>query len=144
MDITKWMKDNQTRLIAVIAVIILAPLVYSSVSYLVAVRNGPDKPFLEKPDAKYQDCVRDTAYMRIHHMDLLKEIREEFVRHGIRGEIRLRTCAECHTSRERFCNRCHETVNLNLDCFGCHYYPEPEAAVQQALQGGEEWIDESS
>ena len=39
-------------------------------------------------------------------------------------QITFHECTKCHTSRVRFCNRCHEAVNLYPDCFGCHYYPE--------------------
>ena len=47
----------------------------------------------------------------------------QVVRYGIRGEIGLKKCKECHTSRERFCTKCHEAVSLTPDCYGCHYYP---------------------
>ena len=30
------------------------------------------------------------------------------------------------------CNRCHQAVSLQPDCFGCHYYPDtPEAAAAE-------------
>jgi hypothetical protein len=61
--------------------------------------------------------------MRFYHMNLLKDIRDEFVRDGKRGEIGLYTCKECHTSRADFCNKCHNAVALYPDCYGCHYYP---------------------
>ena len=50
-------------------------------------------------------------------------LREEAVRYGRRGELSLNKCIECHGSREAFCNRCHEAVSLEPDCFGCHDYP---------------------
>ena len=61
--------------------------------------------------------------MRFRHMDLLKRVRDEVVREGKEGAVELDGCSECHTSRERFCNRCHDKVNLNPDCFRCHHYP---------------------
>ena len=61
--------------------------------------------------------------MRRHHWELLRGVREEIVRYGKRGEIGLDRCRECHTSRERFCNVCHDAVSLTPDCFDCHYYP---------------------
>jgi len=105
--------------VAVSALIILFPLGYS----VVGVAFSPPRPFLEKPDEKHENCVRDTSYMRFHHMDLLKELREEAVREGKGGEISVNSCRECHTSRKQFCNQCHNAVNLYVDCFGCHYYP---------------------
>jgi hypothetical protein len=104
--------------------IILFPLGYSVVSNIFTFGSQPAEPFLELPDKNLGQCVRETEYMRFHHMDLLKEIREEFVRYGNRGEIGLNSCRECHVNRERFCNECHDAVSLNVDCFGCHYYPE--------------------
>ena len=67
------------------------------------------------PDAKYTRCVKDTRYMRLHHMHLLKEIRDEVMRGGKRGEIGFHSCRGCHVNRERFCDRCHNAVNLTLD-----------------------------
>ena len=61
--------------------------------------------------------------MRFHHWELLRLTREEVVRYGIRGDVGLNRCGECHTSRERFCDRCHEATSLHPDCWGCHYYP---------------------
>jgi len=116
------MKINR-GVIAVIAVlIILAPLGYSVLSAVVGPGGQQAEPFLEKPE-NASKCVRDTTYMRFHHMDYLRELRNDAVRRGIRGEVGLFSCRECHTSRERFCNQCHEAVNLNLNCFRCHYYP---------------------
>ena len=85
--------------------------------------DAGDELFLERPDPKYTSCVKDTEYMRYHHWELLRGIREEIVRYGIRGEVNLARCRDCHTSRETFCNRCHDAVSLTPDCFGCHYYP---------------------
>ena len=52
-------------------------------------------------------------------------------RFGIRSEVTLEHCGRCHTSRERFCDRCHDAASVKLDCFGCHYYPEPGSASQE-------------
>ena len=113
----------------VIAMAILAVIILSPPGYYFFRNAFPQRvePFLEKPDPKYKECVRDTTYMRFNHMDLLLQIRNEVVREGKVTEIGLeigsKNCKECHTNRERFCNQCHNTVNLNPDCFGCHDYP---------------------
>jgi len=130
MNIQRFLSNNTRPIAMAIAVLlILIPAGYSAVSYVLAQGAQRSRPFLERPDPKYDKCVKETTYMRFHHMDLLKEIREEVVREGKRGEIGLATglnnCRKCHASRERFCNQCHNAVNLHLDCFGCHYYPEP-------------------
>jgi hypothetical protein len=119
------MKANKV-VVAVMILIILSPIAFSAASRLLT--ESP-KPFLERPDAKYENCIRDTEYMRFHHMDYLKEVREEYVRYGIRDREGLNSCKECHASRERFCNRCHNIADLNVDCFGCHYYPETAPAT---------------
>jgi len=103
--------------------IILLPLAISIVSSFIGREAAASPGFLERPDAKHKSCVRETTYMRYHHWELLREIREEVVRYGKRGEIGLNKCKECHTSRERFCNQCHNAVSLFPDCFDCHYYP---------------------
>jgi hypothetical protein len=103
--------------------IILIPLGYSIMSSVISPGGGNQDIFLEMPDPKYTECVKETEYMRYHHWELLRSIREEVVRYGIRGEINLNRCKECHTSRDRFCNRCHNAVSLSPDCFDCHYYP---------------------
>jgi len=115
------------------ALIIFFPLGYSVISDALGQGNPRHQLFLERPDPKYDRCVKDTTYMRFHHMDLLKSIREAVVREGQRDKIGLtsgaESCRTCHTGRERFCNQCHNVANVRLDCFGCHDYPEaPQVA----------------
>jgi hypothetical protein len=81
--------------------------------------------------------------MRYHHMDLLRDVREEVVRFGIRGGVTLAGCGDCHTNRDQFCDRCHEAASVRLDCYGCHYYPERAsdrelARIGLALQASEQ------
>jgi hypothetical protein len=115
---------NRTKLLmAVIAVVLLAPLIYAVASSLFAQQAEMSEVFLEMPDPKHEKCVAETVYMRYHHWELLREIREEVVRYGKRGEVGLYMCKDCHTSRERFCNKCHNAVSAYPDCFGCHHYP---------------------
>ncbi len=118
------MKNNKKAIaVAIPVLIILLPLGYSIVHSIFSQSAQNTETFIEKPDAKYKNCVREIEYMRVNHMKLLKEIRDQVVREGNRGEIGLNSCRECHTRRERFCDQCHNAVNLNPDCFGCHYYP---------------------
>jgi quinone-modifying oxidoreductase subunit QmoC len=117
----KYSQAGHVRLSVIIAVLILVPLAYSLVSQVVPKKADPDV-FLERPDPKYKNCVRDAVYMRYHHWELLRGIREEVVRYGIRSDVGLSKCPECHTKREHFCDRCHNAVSLAPDCFGCHYY----------------------
>lgn len=109
--------------IVLLALIILLPIGYSVASYVFARDVDDTRIFLERPAEQYKNCVKETTYMRFHHWELLRGIREEVVRYGQRGDIGLDRCRDCHTSRERFCNQCHNAVSLYPDCFGCHYYP---------------------
>lgn len=130
--------NNNTKVIvvAIPILIILFPLGYNVVGSVFSQGTQKAQPFIERPDEKYKKCVRDTTYMRFHHMALLKGIRDEIVREGKRGEIRLNNCRECHTSRERFCSQCHSAVNLNLNCFDCHYYPLKAQRSKDETSGG--------
>ena len=101
----------------------LIPLGYSALAPAFSRGGEAGDVFLERPDPVYQNCVRETSYMRFHHWELLRQIREDVVRYGIRGDVGLHRCGECHTSRARFCNRCHDATSLYPDCFDCHYYP---------------------
>ena len=124
MNILKIL-DEHTKVIAavILVLIVLVPLGYSVLSRVIAQGAEPGQPFLERVDSKYENCVRDTTYMRLHHWELLRGMREEVVRYGKRGDLELNKCRECHTSRERFCDECHNTVSLTPDCWHCHYYP---------------------
>jgi hypothetical protein len=110
----------------VITVVILALIILTPIGFY-AIRDAfsqSAEPFLEMPDPKYKECVRDTEYMRFNHWVLLKELREEVVRQGKEVDVALSDCRDCHSNREHFCNECHNIANVHLDCFGCHYYPE--------------------
>jgi hypothetical protein len=116
-------KGGRSHLLTLaIVFVVLAPLVYSAVSWAVNQDDATDEIFLERPDPKYTACVKDTEYMRYHHWELLRSVREDVVRYGIRGDIGLKECGNCHVSRERFCDQCHNAVSLKPDCFECHYY----------------------
>jgi hypothetical protein len=126
--------NKSTLAVWIPILIILIPLGYSLVRYVFAQEPQGPQPFLEMPDEQYSSCVKETEYMRYHHWELLKDIREEVIRDGKRGEIGINKCRECHPNRERFCNQCHDAVNLRPDCFGCHYYPaSPEMTSGERL-----------
>jgi hypothetical protein len=80
------------------------------------------KPFLEVPDTPFRRCVRDPAWMRQNHRVLLRELRDGTVREGIRNKVTLSGCSQCHKDKARFCDKCHNAVNLHPDCFNCHFY----------------------
>ena len=116
-----WNKNVEAVVLATVALILCVPLVYGLASHALA--KDAQEPFVEKPDPARGPCVRDASAMRVSHMDLLKKTREDAVRHGIRGIVDLDRCRSCHVHRERFCDRCHQVVDVRIDCFDCHAWP---------------------
>jgi len=132
MNVHTWSKTNTLAAVVPLA-LIGVPILWSAAT---AVFDQDSGVFLELP-ADHDECVRDTEYMRFHHMDLLLEIRDEVQRdgqrrqevgftdcHPLEGETECSLCMDCHDNRAAFCNRCHEAVDLRPDCFVCHYYPD--------------------
>jgi len=126
-------EKNRGTWATVFAVIILLPIALSLV-----VSRGETTPevFLEAPDSRWANCVRDAEYMRFRHMDLLKEVRSDVIRDGLKGGITLAGCGDCHHNREQFCDRCHEAASVSLDCWGCHYYLT-DSELEELEGGGE-------
>jgi hypothetical protein len=98
---------------------------------------GPEKP------VGHEKCVKDLAYMQTSHMVLLNQWRDEVIREGKRelvktegGEMVEKSlqngCLSCHTSREKFCDRCHEYANVDPYCWDCHLAPNQEPAGKEA------------
>jgi len=125
----KNINNRYLFVVAILVVIILLPFGYSIIKGIFMPGIPESGLFLERPDEQYKNCIRETEYMRHHHWELLREVREEVVRYGKRGDISFSRCRECHVSKERFCNKCHNAVSLTPDCFGCHYYPEPDGTI---------------
>jgi hypothetical protein len=122
----RWRKNVLFVIVAVI--ILLIPIGYSVVAAIAPTGGRTVQMMLERPDPQYTECAggRDASYMRYHHWEVLTQVRDDVMRRGERSIIGLdglNRCRECHTSREAFCNHCHDAVNLYPECFGCHYYP---------------------
>lgn len=85
---------------------------------------GGGPPQLEKAQGT-EPCIRPADWMRRNHMVFLKHRRAETVREGLRIRSEsLQRCATCHTSHEKFCDRCHAYVGVAPGCFECHNYPK--------------------
>ena len=91
-------------------------------------------PELEKPAAeKGKECVEPIEWMQAEHMQLLDEWRDHVVRdkdrvyHSTMGKhftISLQnTCMDCHTSKTKFCDKCHDTAEVTPYCWDCHIAP---------------------
>jgi hypothetical protein len=103
-------------------------------------------------EASGDKCVKDTPYMRRHHMDVLKHQRNDTMRKGIRTtEFSLQGCIDCHADKQTnsvlgkdgFCQSCHSYAAVKLDCFECHS-SKPKAATafrsidKQSMKAGAE------
>jgi hypothetical protein len=135
MSRNKGLNGSKASVAVIVLVgVVLFPVGYSAFTAIFARESPNEVPFIQVPDSQDKQCVRETSYMRYHHWELLRQIREQVVRDGIRGEIGLNSCRECHPNRAQFCNQCHNAVSLHPDCFGCHYYPEMPDEVEDAVQ----------
>ena len=116
--------------IVVFLVVITLPVWYN-----LALGHGNQRPEVVKP-AGGGTCVMDAAYMKTHHMDLLNQWRDDYVRDGDTGASHVapdgkkyvkslsNTCLGCHSNKEEFCNRCHDYAGVDPYCWDCHVIPE--------------------
>ncbi|MCK4773676.1 MAG: hypothetical protein KAT30_02780, partial [Candidatus Krumholzibacteria bacterium] len=78
MNVKKTLNERISAVVIVftIAVVSLA-ILYSIIDYVFAGGVENDDVFLEMPDPKYTECVKDTEYMRFHHWEFLAAMRDE-------------------------------------------------------------------
>ena len=99
--------------------------------------NEPPVP--EKPKGA-TECVLPVEQMRSEHMQLLNEWRDEVIRTGDRSfDIKAsgkkyqrslqKTCMQCHTSKKRFCDSCHDYSSVSPYCWDCHLVPDEDNAA---------------
>lgn len=118
--------------LAIFLVVILFPAWYNFV-------NGkatyvPDLKIETKDVPGKETCVMEAEKMRTDHMDLLNDWRDIVVREGHRDytawngrkyEMSLtRTCMDCHSDKENFCDKCHTYMSVSPYCWECHISPE--------------------
>jgi hypothetical protein len=90
---------------------------------------APELILTEKAKAA-KVCVRDTAYMRAEHMQLLDLWRHSVVRRAERTYVNEKgqtfnmslsnTCLDCHANKTEFCDRCHTYASVEPYCWDCH------------------------
>jgi len=95
--------------------------------------KAPDPQLTEKAK-EAQVCVGTKEYMRESHFSLLDEWRHTAVRDGERyytawdGKKYYKslqvTCMDCHSNKTKFCDQCHNYVDVNPYCWDCHIMPE--------------------
>jgi hypothetical protein len=97
------------------------------------------QPAYAKPELqKVKDataCVADTEFMLTDHMVLLNEWRDSVVRgknmlyvsDTLNRSVAMslqNTCMDCHTSKQEFCDKCHDTLAVSPYCWDCHVPPK--------------------
>lgn len=106
--------------------------------------NHGDAGEVPKPELPkdMKQCVLPVKEMRSNHMVLLNEWRDEVIRTGERkfdieanGKMYQRslqkTCMQCHTSKKRFCDTCHEYTSVTPYCWDCHLAPVEDAPMKE-------------
>lgn len=81
----------------------------------------------------WETCIEPTEWMRANHMTLLNTWRDEAIREGKRaykaGDGRYwavslqETCMGCHVNKADFCDKCHDSNNVQPYCWDCHVEP---------------------
>lgn len=77
-----------------------------------------------------KECVREKAFMKTEHMQLLNEWRDDVVRNGYKMyknpagksyDMSLsNNCLSCHSNKAEFCDKCHNYTSVAPYCFDCH------------------------
>jgi len=72
--------------------------------------------------------------MRKNHVDLLTRWRDWVVRDGDLEYVAsdgkeytmslTQTCLECHSNKDKFCDRCHDYLRVSPRCWDCHNVPK--------------------
>jgi hypothetical protein len=138
------MNDKPVIMVGLVAGLVLLTFPFW---YTRAAGRAGAPPDLELPDGA-TPCVEDREYMRAHHMELLDRWRDAVVRKGDQApyvsqtfgtkhkKSLTKTCMACHTSRETFCDKCHEYANVAsaIRCWDCHHVG-PKGFVVPALAG---------
>ncbi len=82
-------------------------------------------------------CVLPKKEMKVEHMKILDEWRENVVRQDTRiyvssigKEFNMslssgdNSCIGCHSNKAQFCDRCHDYASVRPYCWDCHNEPE--------------------
>jgi hypothetical protein len=111
--------------LAIFVLIVLFPFWYNHGKAAPA----PEVVYTEKAKAA-KECVRDKAYMKSEHMQLLDVWRDTVVRDATRKYINSKgrefemslsnTCLDCHSNKAEFCDRCHNYASVKPYCWDCH------------------------
>jgi hypothetical protein len=100
-----------------------------------------DLPKPELPPGGEKECVAPASVMRDTHMSLLNEWRDDVLRDANRTTVEVggkvyrkglqMACMQCHTSKEKFCDTCHEYASVKPYCWDCHLTPKEAASKKE-------------
>ncbi len=99
-----------------------------------------DTPAIQEWEKQYgkKQCVESKEFMRAEHMQLLNNWRDSVVRDGYRGyksdsdpskrfNMSLQNgCMQCHSSKKKFCDECHNYMAVKPYCWDCHIAPKED------------------
>ncbi len=121
------MKDKNKILagLAIFIVVITFPFWFN----LGKAAPAPELELTEKAKAA-KTCVMSKEFMTAEHMQLLDVWRHNVVRGGERMFVNpdgrqfnmslSNTCLDCHSNKEKFCDRCHDYASVRPYCWDCH------------------------
>ena len=121
------MKDKNKILagLAIFIVVVTLPFWFN----LGKAAPAPELELTAKAKAA-KTCVMATDYMKAEHMQLLDVWRHNVVRGAermfVNPEGKLfnmslsNTCLDCHSNKEKFCDRCHDYASVRPYCWDCH------------------------
>jgi hypothetical protein len=99
----------------------------------------PPEPKIDTPEIQKmaeKKCIEPKSYMKTEHMVMLNDWRDSVVRDGNRIYIASdgkeyamslqNTCMKCHSNKKKFCDECHNYVEVTPYCWDCHIEPKEE------------------
>jgi hypothetical protein len=99
----------------------------------------PPEPKIDTPEIQKmaeKKCIESKSYMQTEHMVMLNDWRDSVVRDGNRIYIASggkeyamslqNTCMKCHSNKKKFCDECHNYVEVTPYCWDCHIEPKEE------------------
>lgn len=107
----------------------LAPVFYNA-----GKAAKPPQPELTAKAKEAKECVAPKDYMKNKHMQLLDDWRHTVVRDDARyakmpsGKVVYKSlqlsCMDCHSSKTKFCDECHNYMGIAPYCWDCHIPPK--------------------
>lgn len=114
--------------------LVIAVVLFSAPFWLNIGKDMYEYPNVSLPtDNEWSTCIESTEWMRANHMNLLNIWRDEAIRNGKRvyratdgryWSVSLQdTCTACHVNKVDFCDKCHDSNNVQPYCWDCHVEP---------------------